>query len=129
MPHQNKDIFRVLTLVFLALEEELGVVEQVLAVLDGHLMRALVQLVEVELAIVAHPADLVPVVEQLQKFLRLLLSLLGQLLRLDLVGADQARLDLVLEALRLRSDIVLQEEEQEVWVQVGSQLLQLDGSV
>ena len=129
MPHQNKDIFRELTLVFLALEEELGVVEQVLAVLDGHLMRALIQLVEVELAIVAHPADLVPVVEQLQKFLRLLLSLLGQLLRLDLVGADQARLDLVLEALRLRSDIVLQEEEQEVWVQVGSQLLQLDGSV
>ena len=129
MPHQNKDIFRVLTFVFLALEEELGVVEQVLAVLDGHLMRALVQLVEVELAIVAHPADLVPVVEQLQKFLRLLLSLLGQLLRLDLVGADQARLDLVLEALGLRSDIVLQEEEQEVWVQVGSQLLQLDGSV
>lgn len=104
----------------MALEEKLGVVKQVLAVLDGHLMRALVQLIEVELAIIAHSADLVPVVEQLQKFLRLLLSLLSQLQSSGLVGADQARLDLILEALGLRSDIVLQEEEQQVGVEVGS---------
>eukprot|EP00354_Favella_ehrenbergii_P003987 CAMPEP_0170459942 /NCGR_PEP_ID=MMETSP0123-20130129/6467_1 /TAXON_ID=182087 /ORGANISM="Favella ehrenbergii, Strain Fehren 1" /LENGTH=254 /DNA_ID=CAMNT_0010724705 /DNA_START=657 /DNA_END=1419 /DNA_ORIENTATION=- len=91
--------------IFLALEEELGVVKEVLAISDGHLVDASVELVKVELALVPHAGNLLSIGKECQKLLSLLLGLLAKLLGFGLVRTDHFGSNLVLQALGLGADV------------------------
>lgn len=115
----------ILTLVLLALEEVLGEVEEVLAVVDGDLVGALVQRVKVELSFFAHARHGLVVGEHLNQLFSLLLEVSLDLAGLDLVCADELRPDLVLEGLALSTDVFLQDVEEKMRVQEGTEFLDL----
>ena len=111
--------------VILGLEQELRVVKEVLAILDGDLVDTLAKSLEIELTVFAHFGDILVVLEQVDELSSGFLSLSNEDASLLGVGGDQFRLDLVLEGLGLGTDVGVQKEEEEMRVQERSQFLDL----
>lgn len=99
-------------LIFLHLEEELGVVEEILAVVNGDLVLALVELLEVELTLFAHFVDCAAIRKECYEFPGILLSYDEHFAGFLLVSTDKFGLNIVLEGLAILSDVALQEEEE-----------------
>ena len=83
------------------------------------------KLVKVELTVFTHPGDGATVRKECYQFLSLLRGGSSKFLGFGGVGRDQFRLDLILQGLALRPDVGLEEEQEEMGVQEGSQLLEL----
>lgn len=112
-------------LVLLAFEQKLGVVEKILAVGDGDFACSLGELIEVKLTVFAHPGDGATVRKECYQFLGLLGGGGSKFRGFSGVSRDQFGLDLILQGLALRSNVGLKEEQEEMRVQEGSQLLEL----
>lgn len=88
-------------------------------------MRASVELFEVELSLFAHDRHILVVLEEFNEFASLFFSFSSQGLRFALICTQQLRLNLLLQVLTPDFDVGFEEEEQEVGIQEGCELLDL----
>jgi len=88
-------------LVLLAFKEKLGVVKEILAVLNRNLVDASAQLIEVELTIFAHLRHILTVRKECYKLTSLFFSFSCQNLCFGHISVDKLGLDLVLKSLAL----------------------------
>ena len=85
-----------LTLIFLLFKEELRVSKEVLAVGDSDFCGASAQGLKVELAVFAHPGNILVVLEKCNKFFSLRFGFLLQLAGFLTISRDQPGCDLLL---------------------------------